>query len=175
MRTLLLAPATLLLLLAACSRPAPPTTPPEVSEPAAEEAVRRVVADLQKVLKSHDADAVWDLLSDRPRAEAERIAEVARKAYLRADAGGKTKLEEQFGLDAAAFAALDGKGYLRTKVFARGTDELANAQSIAAVTVRNNEATVEYVEPDDDHATLILVKADGRWKVNLPIPQEIQP
>jgi hypothetical protein len=118
-----------------------------------EAAVRVTVADLQKALKDRDADKVWGLLDAGSQGEAEK----------------KKALEAKLGLDAAGVAGLNGRGYLKTKVFLARYNELAESK-VTGVTVKDREATVDYVEPDEDRKKLKLVKADSKWKVPLTIP-----
>ncbi len=132
------------------------------------------MADLQIALKANNPDAVWNLLDADSQADADRKAKTARDAHGKADDAGKKDLEKQLGLDAAGIAALSGRTYLKTTFFQGEYEELAESK-IDKVTAKGNEATVDYTEPDGDKKKLKLVKADGKWKVFLPMPDAVKP
>src|SRR5437016_1662068 len=55
---------------------------PATAQPSQDEgAVRQAFASLQAAVKTQNADKLWDLLSTKSRADAERIAKTLREAY----------------------------------------------------------------------------------------------
>lgn len=147
-----------------CSKPADAPASGE------EEAVRKAFTAFQEALKARDADKVWGLLDDDSRAEADRAARDVRDAYGKADAAGKGELEKALGLSAADLAALDGKGFLKTKRFHGKYDEIPGSK-VDKASVQGDKATVTYVEDDGDKVKLELVKQGGQWKVSVPMPR----
>jgi hypothetical protein len=155
-----------LFLLAGCSPAA------KTSAGGEEDAVRAVVADLQKAIRDKDGDALWNLLDADTQSDAERQARRARDDYARADDHGKKEMVRRSGLDGAVLAELDERSYFRSRGFAGKYGELPDSK-VTRVTVTGDKATVEYVEPDEDREELRLVKADGRWKVALALPRAV--
>src|SRR5207248_1860527 len=150
--------ALLLGLTAGCSGKPDPGPSGGGSE---EEKVRETFAALQGALKAGDADKVWDLLDPDSRADAERAAGAVKSAYEKADAGEKAEKEKNLGLAAAELSALTGKGYLKTKRFLGSHDEIPGSK-VQKVTVKGDNATLIFLEPDGDTPTLKLVRQEGR-------------
>jgi hypothetical protein len=168
MRTFLCILPPALLLLVGCVPAA------KTSAASEEDAVKAVVADLQKAIKAEDADAIWNLLDADSQADAERQARAAREAHGKADAAGKKELEKRHGFKAAQFASLDGKGYLRSTLLWSELEEVAGSE--IKVTVKSKDSAVaKYIDPEDkQEEELDLVKADGKWKVSLQVPKAVE-
>jgi hypothetical protein len=140
--------------------------------PAADEegAVRAQVAALQSAIKAGDVDKLWMMLVRHSIIEAERAAMDIQNAYVKAGAAEKAKKEEELGLPGAELAGLRGKGIFKTKGFQGKYHELPDS-TIEQVTVKGNDATVNYLEPNGHKEELILFRQDGQWKVWLEMPK----
>ena len=77
------------------------------------------------------------------------------------------------GLRRSALANLDGKGYVRSRVFWEEVEDLPGS-TIKEVVVEDDEATVDYVQPDGKTEQLTLVKEEGGWKVEVDVPPAVK-
>jgi hypothetical protein len=159
----------LMFALGCTSQPAarPVDQPPSADE---EKAVRAQFVALQSAIEKQDADKVWTLLDAKSHADAERIAAAIQTAHAKASDAEKAKQEEALGLTGGEIAKLTGTGYLKSKRFQKKYHELPESK-IEKVVVQGENATVHYVEPDDDHEKLIFIRRDGRWKAWLAMPK----
>jgi hypothetical protein len=148
-----------------------PTEKPAAKE---EDAVRDAFAELQSAIKNQQPEKLWALLDNKSRADSERTAKDIRAAYAKASAEEKSKQEAALGLSGTEVAGLTGIGVLKTKRFQKKYDELPESK-IEKVVVQGDNATVHYLEPDDDHEKLIFVRQDGKWKAWLAMPKVSQP
>jgi hypothetical protein len=135
-----------------------------------EAAVRQKFAELQAAVKSRDAAKLWALLDAKSRADAEKAAETLRAAHADAGAEDKAKQEEALGLTSTELAQLTGVGFLKTKRFQGKYHELPDSR-IDKVSVQGDNATVYYVEPDEDKEKLLFVRQDGQWNAWLAMPK----
>jgi hypothetical protein len=155
-------------LAAGCSKA---TSPPSSGKPGGAEAeVRQKFAEIQSLCKAKDDDRLWALLSSKSRADAEKEAEAVRIAYEKGDAKQRADLEEKSGLPKAELAKLTGKGLLKTKRFRHKLDEIGEG-TVTRVTAAEDNATVEFDEPDGDKEKLRFVREDGQWKAWMSIPK----
>lgn len=154
-------------LLGGCS---PKTTAPAHAAGDDEAVVREQFAALQGAVGKADTEKIWALMDGQSRAEAERTAQAVQAAHAKATAEEKAKQEEDLGLTAAEVAGLTGPGVLKTKRFRRKYRELPESK-IEKITVDGDNATVYYVEPDDDKEKLRFVRQEGRWKAWLVVPK----
>jgi hypothetical protein len=155
--------------LGCSSQPAarPVEQPPSPDE---EKAVRAQFVALQSAIEKKDADKLWALLDDKSHADAERAAKDIQTAHAKASDAEKTKQEEALGLTGADIAKLTGTSYLKSKRFQKRYHELPESK-IEKVVVQGDNATVHYIEPDDDHEKLIFIRRDGQWKAWLAMPK----
>jgi hypothetical protein len=154
-----------------------PTSQPLPSgpTPAAEEAaVREQFAALQAAVKARDADRLWDLLSSKSQADAERAATAARTAYDQAGAEGKAKQAASLGLPGADVAKLTGPGFLKTRRFQGKYEELVEGK-VGRVDVQGDSATVHWDDAEGDKEKTIFVREGGRWKAWLSMPRDKKP
>jgi hypothetical protein len=155
------------ILLAGCIPAKPKTPAPEADE---KQAVRETVVAFQSALKAGDAEKLWPLLDSDSQSDAERAAKAIQEAYAKASPEEKTKQEEALGLPGAELAALNGRGFLKTKRF-HGKYHEVPGSTIDKVTVQGDTAKVDYTEEDGDKEKLSLVRQDGQWKLSLPMPK----
>jgi hypothetical protein len=135
-----------------------------------ETAVRETFAKLQAALKAKDANKIWDLLDADSRADADRAAKAMRDTYQKAGATEKAQQEKALGLPGAELSELTGKGFLKTKRFLGKYDEIPESR-VEKVVVKEDNATVHYVEDDGDKEKLTFTRHDGRWHVVLAMPR----
>ena len=157
----------LAMILASCGCSKPGTTQGGGSE---EEAVQKAFTAFQEAMKARDGEKLWGLLDADSQAEAGRAAQTIKEAYAKATAAEKGETEKALGLSAADLAALDGKGFLKSKRFHGKYDEIADSKFDKAA-VQGDKATVTYVEQDGDREKLTLSKQGGAWKVSIPMPK----
>lgn len=131
---------------------------------------RRAFEALQAALKAKDGEAVWALLDEDSRADAERSAKAIRDSYEKAAAGERAELAKQLGLAGADLAKLQGVGFLKTSRFLGTYDEIPTS-TVEKVTVQGERATVAYLEPDGDREKVTLVRQGGAWRAALPMPK----
>jgi hypothetical protein len=124
---------------------------------------------LLKEPNEDNARLVWDLLHTDSQLDADRAAKTIREEFKKADATEKATQEKALGLTAAELDNLSGLSFLRSKRFLGKYDEIPDSK-LDKVTVRGDEASVVYIEPDNDQVTLRLARQDGQWKVLLPVP-----
>jgi hypothetical protein len=124
---------------------------------------------LEKQPTEDNARLVWDLLHTDSQLDADRAAKFIREEFKKADATEKAKQEKALGLTATELEGLSGLSFLRSKRFLGKYDELP-ASKMDKVEVRGDEASVIYIEPDNDRVTLRMARQDGQWKVLLPVP-----
>jgi hypothetical protein len=134
----------------------------------AEDDVRAAFAAYQAALKSGDPEKIWPLLDSDTQAAAEKVAKTYRESYEKANDTDKAKLEKSFGLKAEEMAKMTGKVYLKSKRFLGKYDEIPGSK-LTKVTIKGNEATVDYTEEDGDKEKLQMVRQDGKWKVVVKI------
>jgi hypothetical protein len=139
-----------------------------------EDAVRKKFAELQSAIKNHDAEKIWALLDARSRADAERAAKNIQMAYKQAGAEEKAKQEEALGLSGTELAKLDGKGFLNTKRFQRKYHDIPDGK-IDKVDIQGENATVYFLDEEDDKEKAIFLRQDGQWKAWLTMPKVSQP
>src|SRR5262249_48959655 len=132
--------------------------------------VRQAFTALQDALKAKEADKLWDMLDADSQAEAERAANAIQTAYAKANAKEKAEQEKSLGLPGAELAGLTGKGFLKTKRFQGKYDEIPESK-VDKVSVQEDKATLNYVEPDGDREKLTLVRHEGQWKISLRMPK----
>lgn len=141
------------------------------SPPTAEEnAVRQKFAELQSAITSGDPEKLWAILESKSRNDVEQETKRIQSAYTKANAKEKSEMEDALGLSASEFVNLTSVAFLKTKRVQRKYHELP-ASKIENVVVQGDNATVHYVEPDDDKRSLSLVRQDGAWKVSLALPK----
>jgi hypothetical protein len=143
-----------------------PTESPSANE---EGAVREKFAELQTAIKDGQTEKLWALLANKSQSDAERAAKDLQNAHAKASAEEKSKQEELLGMSAKDLAGLTGIGILKTKRFQKKYRELPESK-IEKVSVQGDNATVHFLEPDDDHEKLIFVRQDGQWKAWLAMP-----
>jgi hypothetical protein len=135
-----------------------------------EDDVKAAFAAFQTALKSGDADKIWPLLDAATQANADKVAAVHRTAYGKLGAADKAKLEKQYKLTAAEMAGLTGKIYVKSHRFLGKYDEIPTSKFDKA-TVDGDKAIVNYTEADGDKVKLDLIRKDGKWLVNIRIPE----
>jgi hypothetical protein len=155
----------LISLIVGCS-----SKPADRSKGEDEVAVRAKFAELQSAIQNRDADKIWNLLHEKSRADADRTAKDIQAAYAKASAEEKAKQEEHSGLGGADMANLTGIGFLKTKRFQQKYHELPESK-IEKVVVEGDNATVDYLEPDNDKEKLIFLRQEGQWKAWLAMPK----
>jgi hypothetical protein len=131
--------------------------------------VRAAFAELQAALTSGDADKLWGLLSEKSRADAERVAKDVRAAYEQSGRDARAKQAEQLGLSGEKVAKLTGRDFLRTRRFRDKYDEAATGK-VTKVAVLGNSATVHWDDPEGDREKTVFVREDDRWKAWLSMP-----
>jgi len=132
--------------------------------------VREQFAELQTALRNRDADKLRMLLDSRSQADADRAAQAIRTAYAEASPQEKAEQEKALALTGTELAGLTGKGFLKSKRFHDKYEEMPDGK-IDKVVMQGDNATVYYLEPDEDKEKAILVRQDGRWKVWLTMPK----
>jgi hypothetical protein len=157
-------PLAVILAACGCSKPAPPAAGSE------EEAVQKVFASFQEAMKAHDGEKLWGLLDSESQADAERAAQAVKDTYSKAGPAEKGETEKALGLSAAELAALDAKGFLKSKRFLGKYYEIPDSKFEKA-TVQGETAIAHYIEDDGDHVKLNMVKQGGTWKVSIPMPK----
>ena len=160
-----LVPLAVILAACGCSKPA---TPPAAGSE--EEAVQKAFAALQEAMKAKDGEKLFGLLDAESQADAERAAQSVKDAYAKATPADKSEKEKELGLSAAELAALDAKGFLKSKRFLGKWHEIPDSKFEKA-TAQGEKATLNYVEQDGDHEKLSYVKQGGAWKVSIPMPK----
>lgn len=160
-----LVPLAVILAACGCSKPAAP--PPAGSE---EEAVQKAFATFQEAMKAKDGEKLFGLLDTDSQAEATRAAQTIKDAYAKATPAEKGETEKALGLPAAEVAALDAKGFLKSKRFLGKYHEIPDSKFEKA-TVQGDKATANYIEDDGDKVKLEMVKQGGAWKVSIPMPK----
>ena len=159
-----LVPLAVILAACGCSKPA---APPSGSE---EEGVQKAFAAFQEAMKAKDGEKLFGMLDSDSQAEAERAAQAIKDAYAKAAPAEKGETEKSLGLSAAELAALDAKGYLKSKRFLGKWHEIPGSKYEKA-TVQGEKATLNYIEDDGDHEKLTYVKQGGAWKLSIPMPK----
>jgi hypothetical protein len=124
---------------------------------------------LQKAVKEENIDAVWDLLDPDTQEDAEEQAKKAQELYASGDALLRKDLEKRHEFKAGDFANLNGRNYVRSKLFWEEIEDLP-ASRIRGVSVDGDKAEVAYTEPDGKDETLELTRVDGKWKVVVDVP-----
>jgi hypothetical protein len=133
-----------------------------------EDDVRATFATYQAALKSGDPEKIWPLLDSDTQAGADKAAKTFREQYEKANEADKAKLEKSLGLKAEEMAKLTGKVYLKSKRFLGKYDEIPGSK-LTKVTIKGDEATVDYTEEDGDKEKLQMVRQGGKWKVVVKI------
>jgi len=159
-----LVPLAFLLAACGCSKSDP--SPAAGSE---EDAVKKAFTDFQAAMKAKDGEKLFGQLDSESQADAERAAQALKDAYTKATPAEKGEKEKALGLSAAELAALDAKGFLKSKRF-HGKYEIAESKFEKA-TIQGDKATVTYLEDAGDKEKLTLVKQGGAWKVSIPMPK----
>jgi hypothetical protein len=136
--------------------------------------VRAAFADLQAAIPGGDADKLWGLLSQKSRADAERVARDMRTAYEQAGRDAKAKQAERLGLTGEELAKLTGRDFLKTRRF-RDKYEEAAAGKVTRVAVQRDSATVYWDDADGEREKTIFVREGDRWKAWLSMPTVKQP
>jgi hypothetical protein len=121
-------------------------------------------------LKAKDGEKLFALLDSDSQADAERAAQAVKDAYAKATPAEKGEKEKELGLSAAELAALDAKGFLKSKRFLGRWHEIPTSKFEKA-TVQGEKATLNYLEEDGDHEKLSYAKQGGAWKVSIPMPK----
>jgi hypothetical protein len=152
--------------LAGCARHAERAAGPSDD---AEAGVRQAFAELQATVKAGDIDRLWNLLSDKSQADAERRAESIREAYAKADPAEKAQQEKDTGLSGVAQSQLTGKGFLKTQRFQRKFEDLPSG-NINQIVIDSDRATVHYTESDGDKEKAIFIRQNGEWRAWLTMP-----
>ena len=114
-----------------------------VHEPGPEAAVR----DMIRAAKTGDRDAVYDLLAP------------ATQERLKADAAKAT-----------AFVASATRYSEKDLISIGNSENVAPPSDITLVDESGDTATVEVVSPSG-RARVKLVRVDGRWRIDLPLPR----
>jgi len=140
----------------------------------AETAVRQQFADIQAALKARDMDKVWSLLSSKSRAAAEEEAQAIRTDYEKAGPPERAAQEKKLGLSGQDLAKLTGTGFLKTALFLRKYDEVAES-TVERLTVGGDSVTVYFKEPDGDREKLAFLQEAGQWKAWLAMPKARKP
>ena len=148
-----------------CSKPAA-----QSAAGSEEEAVQKAFAAFQEAMKAKDGEKLFGLLDAESQADAERAAQSVKDAYAKATPAEKGEKEKELGLSAAEVAALDAKGFLKSKRFLGRWHEIPDSKFEKA-TAQGEKATLNYVEQDGDHEKLSYVKQGGAWKVSIPMPK----
>jgi hypothetical protein len=147
-------------------------TGPTPAEP--EAAVREQFAALQAAVKARDADKLWDLLSSKAQADADRAATAARAAYEKGGADEKVKQAAALGLPDADVGKLTGQGFLRTRPFLAKHGELVEGK-VGRVAVLGDSATVHWEDDEGDKEKTVFMHEGGRWKAWLAMPRDRKP
>jgi hypothetical protein len=159
--------AGFLLMVFAAGCTAHPPAGPSADE---EGAVRAQFLALQAAIEKNDAEKIWVMLDAKSQADAERAAKEIQANHAKAGAEEKARQQEMLGLSGPDMAGLTGIGLLKTKRFQRKYGELPESK-IEKIVIEGDNATVRYVEPDDDHEKLIFIRRDGLWKAWLAMPK----
>jgi hypothetical protein len=166
---------TLAAVVAGCSKEPPGGIPATGgADPDSEAAVRTRFADVQAAIRAKDGDKLWDLLSLKSQADAEKEAAGVRAAYEQAGAGERATLEKDLGVPAADLAKLTGAGFLKSKLFHDRRGDMADG-TVTRVTAQADSATVYFDEPDGDKEKLVFVREAGQWKAWMAIPRVKRP
>jgi hypothetical protein len=161
--------------LAGCSGEAPNRSGPQGgSSPDAEAEVRAKFAEVQSASKSQDPNKLWDLLSGRSQADADKEAKGIRAAYRQGSPEQRGKQEKEWGLPGGELAKLTGARFLETRVFRHKRDEVAGGK-VTRVRAEGDSATVYFDDPEGDKEKLRFVREDGQWKAWMTIPKVKKP
>jgi hypothetical protein len=143
-----------------------------------EDAVWDVWNALRKAVKANDYDAVWNLLDEDTQQKAEEVAKKVQDQYKNGDASVKSELSQRHGFTASDFDNLNGKGYVRSKVFWYEVKDLPDStpKTPAEIDSAKGTAIVRYVEKGETKVEeLHLVKEDDGWKVEIEVNEMIKP
>jgi len=135
-----------------------------------EDQVREAWSALAAAIKAKDADKIWNLLDSDTQADAERTAKKVHAVYLKANAKAKAELEKYLGLSSAELTDLKPAMLFKSKRFDAKYYEIPDSK-VTKVVVVSDQATVFYVEPDDDNEKLNFVRQGGKWRANMPLPK----
>jgi hypothetical protein len=147
--------------------PPPAQQTPEGSREAESE-VRERFTEIQAAIKARQTDKLWDLMSSRSRADAEKVAKFIRTACSQASPEEKAKQQKDLGLAEKDLLKLTGKELLGTKRFLRKYDEVAGG-TVDRVTAYGDHATVYFTETDGDKEKMVFLREEGQWKAWLSI------
>ena len=114
------------------------------------------------------------MLDVKSRAEAEQEAQGIQAAHAKGSGEDKAKLEETLGLRGAEVAGLTAVGFIKAKRFQQKYRELPDS-TVEKVVVHGDNATVYYVEPDDDKVQLTFVRQEAQWRAHLVMPRVSRP
>ena len=133
-----------------------------------EATVRAQFAHLQAAIKAGSGEKLLALLNDKSRADVDREVKAIQTAHAKPNL--KAKVEELVGLKDAAVTGLKATDLPKLKHFHKKYHELPESK-IEKVVISGENATVHYIEPDDDHEKILFTRQGGEWKIWLAIPK----
>jgi hypothetical protein len=136
---------------------------------AGEDDIRQLFVQLQKAIKAHDADKIWDLIDDSSQTAATRSGKLVQAGY--AKTSDKAGFEKRYGLTSTDLTAMTGKLFLKSKRFFDGKYDEVPGSKLLTVTVKGDTAKLTYLEEDGDKEKFSLVREKGRWKFVVPMPR----
>jgi len=151
----------------------PPANKSGDSSKKGDDEIKQAFGSLQAAIKAKDADKVWDLLAKDSQQDTEREAKSVKEAFAKFSNDEKNAYEKKTALSAKDIAELNGKAYVKSKMFFVGdVDELPDSK-LDKVVLSGDSGTVHYTEEKGEKEKLAVVREQGQWKFALTIPKAI--
>jgi hypothetical protein len=137
---------------------------------AGEDDVRLAWGNLQKAIKTRDADKIWGLLDSDSQSDADRAAKAVKTAFGKSS--DKADFEKKYGLTGPELAGMNGKLFLKSNRFHGKYHEVPGSK-LESVKVKGETARLNYVEEDGDKEKFSLVRQKGQWRFIMPMPKAV--
>lgn len=147
---------------AGCSKP------PAPAEDQNEGEVKAAFVQFQAAMKKGDGVALWELVDEDTRQDADRAAKVAQMQFEKGNDADKAALAKKLGLADADLKGIKGAGFLGSKLFMDKYREIPTGQAEKVEFPRKGTAKLTYFDPtDNDREDVALVREQGKWKLRL--------
>ena len=142
---------------------------PEAAPVDEEPAVRARFEELQKALKERDPERLNRLLAIESQANAHFVAHTLRSAFARADEKTLERYRKELGISLEDMTRFNGPMFLKTRPFLAEYARLSDAM-LERVSIQGENATVSCRNEEGELEKLFLIRQDGEWKFQLPMP-----
>ena len=139
---------------------------------AGEDDIRQAWGQLQKAIKTREADQIWNLLDGDSQSDADRAAKSVQSAFGKAGEKDKADFEKKYGLTPKELGAMSGRLFLKSNRFHGKYNEVPGSK-IESVKVKGDTAKLNYLEEDGDKEKFSLVRQKGQWKFIIPMPKAV--